>query len=319
MNCEVAGGASGLAALYHFNQGVAFSNNAAETTLLDASGNNHNGTLTNFSLDGAYSNWVPYFGVTPGTSCPASPAGAALNFDGVDDYVQTNTDFDLGASDFTVEAWINPGILTSTGYIITNRTNETGGPGNWWNLQLQANNVVGFEMGADGSPSYTFLPGNTPIPSGQWSHIAVVRSGAHINIYVNGVLDADYEDDFVRNLTTGNNIGRLGGWPESNQGWFNGSIDEVRIWDVARTQTEIANARDCQPPIPNYPHLTRFYLFDQGTAWGSNAAETSLWDQSGGSNNGTLYNFALNGFSSNWVAPGGVTTGNICPALTPLL
>ncbi len=56
--CELSGAQNGLAAYYKFNQGVVNNNNSAVNTLTDASGNNNTGTLTNFALTGATSNWV---------------------------------------------------------------------------------------------------------------------------------------------------------------------------------------------------------------------------------------------------------------------
>src|SRR5690349_23369500 len=75
----------------------------------------------------------------------SAQSGAALNFDGTNDYVQMQ-EFNLGVHNFTVEAWIKPQPLPVSAYIVTNRTVEGGGNGNWWNLQLQATNIIGFEM-----------------------------------------------------------------------------------------------------------------------------------------------------------------------------
>jgi hypothetical protein len=70
MNGELPSGQVGLVAYYKFNQGIASANNAAITTLTDSSGNANTGTLTNFSLTGATSNWVTPGGVVTGTMSP---------------------------------------------------------------------------------------------------------------------------------------------------------------------------------------------------------------------------------------------------------
>jgi uncharacterized protein YjdB len=54
----ITSSALGLIANYHFNQGLAAGANSAVTTLTDASGNSNTGTLVNFALTGAASNWV---------------------------------------------------------------------------------------------------------------------------------------------------------------------------------------------------------------------------------------------------------------------
>ncbi|RZK46044.1 MAG: hypothetical protein EOO94_03420, partial [Pedobacter sp.] len=69
MNCEVYAPKIDLAAAWHFNQGFSGTNNAGETTLNDASGNNRNGILNNFALTGATSNWIAPGGVITGTVC----------------------------------------------------------------------------------------------------------------------------------------------------------------------------------------------------------------------------------------------------------
>ena len=69
MSCEIPTSGFGLIANYHFNQGLAASNNTIVTSLLDLSGNNNNGTLSGFTLSGTASNWVDAGAVTTGTSC----------------------------------------------------------------------------------------------------------------------------------------------------------------------------------------------------------------------------------------------------------
>lgn len=71
MNCEIPATNAGLVANYHFNHGIAQQNNAGITSLTDVSGNNNNGTLNNFALNGATSNWVNPGGVLSGVSCAA--------------------------------------------------------------------------------------------------------------------------------------------------------------------------------------------------------------------------------------------------------
>ena len=66
---------SALQAYYRFNQGTAGSNNAGITTLSDVSGNSYTGTLNNFTLNGATSNWVA--GTVAGTAALYSPATLA--------------------------------------------------------------------------------------------------------------------------------------------------------------------------------------------------------------------------------------------------
>jgi hypothetical protein len=92
---------------------------------------------------------------------------------------------------------------------------------------------------------------------------------------------------------------------------FAGRIDEVRIWNVARSAAEIAANQGIQV-CPGTGGLQAYYQFDQGVESANNAGVTNLPDISGNGNNGTLANFALNGATSNWVI--GRTGLTICPS-----
>ncbi len=67
--CEIPGAAPNLEGNYHFNQGVASGNNSTVTSLIDASGNNRHGILTNMALTGTTSNWVTPGGIVNGSNC----------------------------------------------------------------------------------------------------------------------------------------------------------------------------------------------------------------------------------------------------------
>ncbi len=68
-DCELQGNESGLVAYYNFNQGVSGVNNTAITTLIDSSTNTNNGTLSNFTLTGATSNWQAGSVIDTGSNC----------------------------------------------------------------------------------------------------------------------------------------------------------------------------------------------------------------------------------------------------------
>jgi hypothetical protein len=78
-----------------------------------------------------------------------------------------------------------------------------------------------------------------------------------------------------------------------------GIIDELRIWNLARSASEIAGARQmrfCQQP----QGLIHRYAFNEGVPNGLNTNDTIAYD-SVGTNHATLYNFSLDGSSGNWV------------------
>ena len=80
------------------------------------------------------------------------------------------------------------------------------------------------------------------IPVGSWTHLATTYDGNMLRIFVNGVQSAQLLQ--VGSLTTSTGALRIGGnniWPE----WFQGLIDEVRIYN--RALTALADRRRTWP------------------------------------------------------------------------
>lgn len=149
------------------------------------------------------------------------------------------------------------------------------------------------------------------IPNGVWTHVAIVVTTfptKTLEFYINGVSAGSSTDP---SITIGDGgagslfLGKQGSGCFCN--FFNGSMDEVRVWNVARTQPQIAANMACD--VAQQPGLVAYYRFDQGIAGGNNAGTTTIQDYSGNSNCGTLNNFALTGATSNFVS-GAIATCN---------
>jgi hypothetical protein len=87
---------------------------------------------------------------------------------------------------------------------------------------------------------------------------------------------------------------------------FSGTLDEVRIWNVVRTQAQIQAAMNTELATGT-AGLTAYYKLNQGTANGDNTAITTVTDYVAG-NNGTLVNFAKMGTTSNFTSGYGSIT-----------
>ncbi len=243
----------------------------------------------------------------------ASWAQNGLHFDDVNDYVQTTYPGVLGTANRTFEAWINPDT-TSTGSnaILDYGANQVGSRNTF--LYEAASSRVGFISGGTNANMFST---NNVITAGQWNHVAFVLNNGTGYFYVNGTAAGTGNLSTV-NTPTGNATLTIGQRVSGGSIPFGGIIDEVRIWNVARTQADIQ--RDMNKELCSATGLMAYYRFNQGNAGGTNTGQTTLIDQSASSNNGTLLNFALSGISSNWVTgvnltPGIGGMGSVSPAV----
>jgi hypothetical protein len=132
---------------------------------------------------------------------------------------------------------------------------------------------VYWDFGSDVDGRLSYVP---PEPiTGSWQHFAFVasRSGNFMRIYRNGVLEAE-RVGFEGYDGTSPDF-EIGGYGESSSGWdFYGSIDEFRIWNIARSGAEIAG--DYRRRVdPLTPGLVAYYRLDE-------ASGTTTEDLSGG-------------------------------------
>jgi hypothetical protein len=154
----------------------------------------------------------------------------ARYFDGVDDYISVaaNTSFDF-TGDYTLEAWINLSALDFTQGIMGKHSD------NGWGLNVTDTNLANF-----GRHSCSNFSGTTVLQKNKWYHIVGVYSTTEVDkIYVNGVLEGSAD------LTGGNcsaDTSNVVIGIYRTTGFFNGVIDEVKISNVARTQSEIAES-----------------------------------------------------------------------------
>ncbi len=230
-------------------------------------------------------------------------SGNALSFvHGGNNYItipdQDQINFN-GSTSFTIEAWIQTsGVSDWTGIV----AKGSGNP--WIGYQL---NIVENKISAEVSRELEMvglgygLQGTTSLADGNWHHVALVvdRSTTNAKLYVDGNEEADVTNSWLdRDIT---NVGTMYiGAERGGNVTINGLIDEVRIWNVARTQTQLQNFKGT---VINHTTtgLVAYYRFDQGTAGGNNTGITTLLDLTTYHNNGTLHNFTLNGTTSNWV------------------
>ena len=149
----------------------------------------------------------------------------------------TNYHFTTG---LTFEGWINWGSFGSWSRFIEIGNSITfPTPGN--NNILFANDGTTSKLIFQvyiGSTSSTLEMNVDTLKTGKWYHIAVTEDGSgNANIYIDGVLVASGPVSVPGNVDR--SYAYIGKSLYSADQYFNGSMDDIRIWDVARTQTEI--------------------------------------------------------------------------------
>ncbi|MFJ2788009.1 MULTISPECIES: LamG-like jellyroll fold domain-containing protein [unclassified Streptomyces] len=204
-------------------------------------------------------------GTCPFTSLPLVPVTSdvphpetALQFNGSSNYLN------MGAAPalkfqgraYAVEAWVKP---QAAGGPVLARWSGAAGQGGF---QLRVTGTGQVALDHSGGT----LTSLQNIPAGTWAHIAASFDGTTATLYVNGEFSGDKALPSSGDGSALLHIGAKAGGP-----YYSGVIDEVRIWNRARGQSEIADSSRYRL-IGNEPGLVAYYRFDE-------AAGTKAYDQ----------------------------------------
>ena len=211
----------GLVAAYGFEEPTG-------TLAADGSGNGNGGTVNGATrtTDGRY--------------------GSALAFDGVNDSVDLPGLGSFYKTGFTLEAWVRKqSAATDDNGVVGTWVGGTqgGGPMLW----VSSNGIWTGTL-ATGLANY-LTSGQAPV-AGQWQHVAFSYNGSTARFYVNGTEVANRS--FTGNVGD-SNTWRIGAYGSTAMGFFDGTIDEVRIYNRALTQTEIEGDMSAPVPRDNQP------------------------------------------------------------------
>jgi len=159
---------------------------------------------------------------TQGTFSPYSLTGWSNFFDGTGDYltVANNAALDLPV-DFTIEFWLNLANVTSTWQTIISRA--YGYAGGWRLYKDQTDPELRWYHGS----TSTILTTNSGIINNVWSHVAVVRQGTTLTIYVNGIAKGSATNS--TNYTPGNYSLEIGSGVVTSGYPMTGYISNLRI------------------------------------------------------------------------------------------
>jgi fibronectin type 3 domain-containing protein len=191
------------------------------TTTADQSGSNNNGSISN------------------ATWSTAGKFGKALSFNGTNGSVSVadSNSLDL-TTGMTIEGWVQPNTVSGFRTLIVK---ETGGD---LVYGLYASSDTNRPQSQVTVGSVRLLNGTASIPTGSWTHLAATYDGTTERLYVNGIQVSSLAVSGT--IATSNSPLKIGGnsiWSE----WFNGLIDEVRVYNRALSAAEIQT--DMNTPI----------------------------------------------------------------------
>jgi len=212
-------------------------------------------------------------------------AQTALEFDGVDDYVQTNFSGVLGTTPRTFKAWIYLSVAPSSNICITDYGVNAVGSRN--TFIVRGDGFLGYVSGGTNANITATV---ATVPLGSWVHVAFVYDGTNGYLYQNGVQVGTGLLTTV-NTPSGGTDFRIGERVTGGNIPFKGKIDEVSVWDIALTPQQVIDYDCIVDPSP-YNNLVTYYTFNEGTG-------STLTDLVAG-NNGTLMNMD----EEDWVTSG---------------
>lgn len=146
-------------------------------------------------------------------------------------------------NDFTIEVWVKPASFDPSGMCVIAKDND---PLRSYEIQIDTSGLVAGLVWKTGG-AQSLIVSNSTIPLDTWTHLVlsyhfVTDGTSRLRIYINGILDS--EDNSGIGPVDDNNAEFWVGGRQRSGGelFFEGKIDEVRLWNTERTQPEIAGS-----------------------------------------------------------------------------
>ncbi len=278
------GDEAGLLAYYNFSEGTPGADNSAVTMVTDQSMGGNHGTLNNLAQGG-------------------------VSFDGINDRIdiQHNAAIDFAQNqNFTIELRIkvpttpqpDMGAIDNS---IIEKWNAKGYP---YTIRYDNNSKKIVAGRFDGSNN-PFIVSTSTVNDDEWHHIAYVKDGATLRLYVDGQEEGTATDNTSGPVTSGEGTMYLG-CRFGDRTFFKGSMDELRFWNVTRTPTQIDDYKDLRV-AGSETNLVGYYPLNQAISYPINSPAGLVEDKSVTGNNGMAHYFQSSGIVSNWTIGAPVT------------
>ena len=242
---------AGLVAAYSFDEG-------SGTTVHDSTG------IHNAKIEGA--EWT------------TGKYGSALKFNASKKAQLTVPDSeDLRLKEFTLEAWVSPEESRNLAPLIA----KTEPNGYGYALYAGGDGAAGHPEGYQSNQEWVeaYVYDEEGLTLNHWSHVALTDDGKHLDLIVNGAIVAEGSAAAVQ---AGDGPLTIGGdEPFAEGGYFDGKIDEVRVYERALSPTEVRGDKNTAIQSPASGPPVAAYSFDEG-------AGTTVQDASGHHHEATI-------------------------------
>ncbi len=200
--------------------------------------------------------------------------GFALDYDGINDFVNCGNDpsLQISGTEITLEArvkatsWKNS-VWQGSVLVKDESTQENYDEG--YMIRIGANGTVNFNLGAEGPDDkwHELNTAQNTLSLNEWYHIAATYDGVTMKIYVNGEEKASRNESLIIGDARGRPL-HIGSSPHFPGRYFDGLIDEVRVWNIARSQNEIQSTMEIQLGSSYYTDensgLVGYWQFNEG-------------------------------------------------------
>lgn len=175
-----------------------------------------------------------------GLDCNQTVQGMILSacaFNGINSAVNVSNNAATNVTgNFTIEAWVRP---ESSGTKSIASKFETGNNQRSYALFLNSNDNIDFRISSDGS-SVINAVSNTTLSNNAWYHVAgVFRTNTSLDVYVNGVLENNNKSSVPSSAFGSAVATTVGGKGGAAASFFNGTIDEVRLYNRSLNTSEV--------------------------------------------------------------------------------
>jgi len=228
-------------------------------------------------------------------------AGSSLLLNGNNGYLQIPNSTNLmPTNEFTIETWVRPTNLNNSFSIIDKYNSSGVASGYRLIYDVNTSSLIFSVINSNGIQQVSV---NNPFTVGSYKQVTAVYKSDSLFLYLNGVLGATAKNQGTSASMISNSLPIKIGSTQLAGNWFNGNIDELRVWNYAKNKTQVS--KDFSRYVnPNETGLQAYYTFDENVP-----SLTSFFDAS---NQNNIYN------KNDGQIIGGVTWSNNIPNTSQL-